>query len=603
MMLQTASRQTTIKAPEKHGQLKDWSWIIAIALYVAVNLLLISPEGNFPLDDDWVYGFGVKSLLEHGRIEMPTSFSTAFVHVGIGALVCKLFGYSYTVLHWSTAILGIVATAALYLAMREVGVRRNIAGFATFLFASNPMIVHLVFSFLSDLPSFAFTNLYLLFLLRGIRRNSLTDYAISSVMLAGAAGARQGSLLYVVPNMVVILFALLRQGLTKKTLLLFVLLVVFPVGWTIGLESKLEHGATKCVEYTNFKQAHVKFFTDMLRTPFKWLFAMTVALGQVACYFALYCLPLLVLFVPKVFNLARQRFSLLPVWLTVAAATLSTALTKLVVADGRLMPFSMNIFRLPEIGAHNLMGITLPPLSKSCRMWLTHISGVFAFLFLVVLGSALERTVILLKRSLAGNKSSYKDRRATMIAFVTAAGLVCLGCVCMETVILDLDRHYMVALAPLLIVLAVACRWWKIPSPGFVSCLLLGVIALYSTLATQDYMSWNRARWQAIGRLEAQGIAANVIDGGPEYVFPRDPNLDLELWRGSPRKSIRDYWRWWRVHDDQYIVSFSPVPGYEEIGRVNYFSGLAFGDRAVLMLKRVVPDKPFIDPALAAPKS
>lgn len=563
------------------------AWPLIIGFYVLLSFLVISPEGNFPLNDDWVYGYGVKSLLEHGRIEMPSSFSTAFVHIGLGSLVCKIFGYSYTALHWSTALLGVVAIAAFYLVLKELKVRENIAGFVTLMFAANPLIVHLMFSFMTDIPAIAFANLYFLFVLRGIRQNSMPYYLLSSLMLCAAAGVRQGNLLFVVPNFIVLALSIIRKGLNRKDILLVLLLVVFPVALTVGLEAELSQGISKCAEYAGFKQAHTNFFKDMLRVPLQWLFSMTVALGQVSCYFGLYCLPLLVLFMrPIIGNVGR-----LATWMTLAAVVVSTALTKLVVADKRLMPFSGITLRIPEIGAHNLMGISLPALSNSWRMKLTHLCGVLAFFFLVVLGSGLQRAAALSMR---------KSVRALMVVFVFASSLVSLGCVTMETVILDIDRHYLIALAPVLIALAVTSRWWKVSSLasalGIVSCLLLVLIAGYSTLATQDHLSWNRARWRAIAKLEAQGINPNVIDGGPEYAFPRDPDLNFQIWRGVPRKSMRDYWRWWRVRDDQYIVSFSPVPGYEEIGREPYFSGLTFGQNYVLTLKRVVPDKPFVGP-------
>lgn len=583
-------------APAKEQSREGLFYLLAIAFYVGLNLIVISPAGNFPLNDDWVYGYGVKSLLQQGKIEMPSSFSTAFVHVGIGALAAKIFGFSYTVLHWSTAILGIVAVAALYLTLREARVKRSIAGFTTLVFASNPLIVNLCFSFMSDIPSFAFTNLYLLFLFRGVRRNSTIDYLLSSLMLVAAAGVRQGALLYVAANMVVIGLNAVKHGLNKKTLFLFLLLIVLPVAWTVGLESVLEHGATKCAEYTTFKQAHMRFFADLARVPLNWLFSMTVAFGQISCYLAVFCLPLLVLFVPRIIFFAKQKMSLLTVWAALASAAVAATLTKLVVSDKRLMPFSMNMLRVPEVGAHNLMGITLPALSKTPRVWLTHLSAVFSFLFIVILATQMERAFLLVRRALSKKASSWQFSRAVLVSFVVSAAILSLGCVSMETIIMDADRHYLIAFAPSLVAVAVASRWWKVKRPGLVSCLLLAVIACYSTLATQDYISWNRARWNAIIALESQGVDRSQIDGGAEYVFNLDPDLALQTWRNETRKSMRDYWRWWRVNGDKYIISFSPVPGYEEIARNNYFSGLTFSEKSVLTLKRTVPDKPFVDP-------
>jgi hypothetical protein len=76
-------------------------------------------------------------------------------------------------------------------------------------------------------------------------------------------------------------------------------------------------------------------------------------------------------------------------------------------------------------------------------------------------------------------------------------------------------------------------------------------------MATRDYFSWNRARWDAIRMAERLGANADTIDGGFEY--NADRRFEEHPWKAVPGKS------WWFVTDDRYVVAFSPVPGYDVV--------------------------------------
>src|SRR5437868_2748320 len=71
----------------------------------------VAPSGDFPLNDDWIYALGVKSILETGRFELPIeSVANVFVQAYWGATFCLPFGFSFTALRFSTLTLGVVAS-------------------------------------------------------------------------------------------------------------------------------------------------------------------------------------------------------------------------------------------------------------------------------------------------------------------------------------------------------------------------------------------------------------------------------------------------------------------------------------------------------------
>jgi hypothetical protein len=55
--------------------------------------------------------------------------------------------------------------------------------------------------------------------------------------------------------------------------------------------------------------------------------------------------------------------------------------------------------------------------------------------------------------------------------------------------------------------------------------------------------------------------------------------------------TARDQWRWWPIHGEKYIVSFSPVPGYREIMHEGFFSLLSLRKQFVVLLENETRNK------------
>jgi hypothetical protein len=117
---------------------------------------------------------------------------------------------------------------------------------------------------------------------------------------------------------------------------------------------------------------------------------------------------------------------------------------------------------------------------------------------------------------------------------------------------------------------------------------LLVLLASYSLCAGQDYLTANAARWRALTKLEGQGIKSASIDGGAEYNILRDMNVYASHYRGEPP---RDNWRWWPIKGEEYIVSFSPIPDYEEKWHETYYSFLTVSEHRVYVLEHLKLNK------------
>jgi hypothetical protein len=137
------------------ARLKD-SDIPALGLLVLLWIaaaLIIDPSGDFAVVDDWAYAQSVQALIEgRGFILSDWTATNLASQVFWGAGFATLFGYSMTVLRWSTLTLGLIGGLAVFRLFRLAGVTRNAALLGALATMFNPLYFFLAFSFMSDVP-------------------------------------------------------------------------------------------------------------------------------------------------------------------------------------------------------------------------------------------------------------------------------------------------------------------------------------------------------------------------------------------------------------------------------------------------------------------
>jgi hypothetical protein len=178
---------------------------------------------------------------------------------------------------------------------------------------------------------------------------------------------------------------------------------------------------------------------------------------------------------------------------------------------------------------------------------------------------------------------------AFLIAFVLAV---------FHTSIANLDRYLLMAFA-----LSIPVVLLAIPLRARLSLMAASVftfaMCIYSVCAEHDYLSWNRARWQALSALVAKKIPANKIDGGAEFNYSNDPALSSHLMLGpntfkSTHKgtSTLACEREWSVNDEDYVISLTPIHGYKVEAMYPYNTFLKSSGERVFVLAPVIPTSP-----------
>ena len=83
---------------------------LGISLVWVLTILIVNPLGDFPLNDDWSYAKSVKTLFDTGQLKLYNwGEMTLVAHVYFGFFFTKVFGFSFTVLRFSTSLSGLLS--------------------------------------------------------------------------------------------------------------------------------------------------------------------------------------------------------------------------------------------------------------------------------------------------------------------------------------------------------------------------------------------------------------------------------------------------------------------------------------------------------------
>ena len=118
------------------------------------------------------------------------------------------------------------------------------------------------------------------------------------------------------------------------------------------------------------------------------------------------------------------------------------------------------------------------------------------------------------------------------------------------------DRYLLLPILTLSLSVLLAVEWSpasrKSPrAVAAVATLMIAFAGVLTTMATHDYLAWNRARWAAIDRLlHTENISPSRIDGGFEfngmYLYSKE----------QTRIGLKGWW----VVDNEYLIAYSANP-------------------------------------------
>ncbi len=532
--------------------------LLILLLLCCCGVALVNPIGDFPLNDDWAYGLNARALAVENRLffsDWPAM--TLIAHTLWGTLFCKIFGFSFTVLRFSNLLMALFGLASFYQILTWAGVSRRMTWFAVLLLAFNPLWFVLANSYMTDVPFLAVLLWSLCLFLKTLEKPMLTNLLAATFFALWACFVRQLGLL--LPGVFLLLF-LYYQPLRWRNLLFAALpLAVCYVGVEI-FAGWLKATGQLPESYTGADHLLKSFFDN-----------------------------------PKVFDAAAER---------AGVALMTVGLF--------LLPMSVSIFRkstfqkMPTFGKFGIGMLLLPaafciwkawghvpygniffnlglgPKLLKDGQWGGHIEMRLPDAYFLWIKIAAVIGAVSLLLSLRKSREA-TERHLLARNFSLWVSTLYLIFICSNWFFMD--RHLLPFMAFALLAMAKSAeRWSKI------GVVLFGIIALFSIVATHDYLAWNRARWQAIGQLTRQGATPAQMDGGFEF----------NGWHGAAGPSPRTLGltSWWFVRDDEWVVSFDSIWGYDTVALFPYQRWLPPTQDAILASRRksyAVRDSIFCD--------
>jgi hypothetical protein len=130
---------------ERHANLNSLLFLLL------VFELIVWPQGEFPLNDDWSYTKSIMILHKEGIIhigEWPAM--TLWTHLVWGYCFTTVFGFSFLVLRLSTLIAAAIGLCYMYRFIMNVSANRVGAFFISLALLLNPMYFNLANSYMTD---------------------------------------------------------------------------------------------------------------------------------------------------------------------------------------------------------------------------------------------------------------------------------------------------------------------------------------------------------------------------------------------------------------------------------------------------------------------
>jgi hypothetical protein len=518
--------------------MRDWRAILLLVAAFVLAVVAVDPRGNFPLDDDWGVGFTTFTLLQTGTIEFtPFASATAYLQFAWGALWAALFGPTFTVLRFSTLALSLGSTLLAFSILRRAGVERRLAVFGAAALLFHPLFFWASFTSMTHVP-FVFTSLLALTLfVRAAEREE--DHWLALAFLATVVSffTRQFALLNaLVPLLVALTYRKKKLAMTYAgALTVFALLVAS--GTLVASQKELVLHRPD-LSGIAMRAAHYVFFT--------W--------QNVALFFAA---PLVLLL------FTRPRMS--RVTAAVCAVVFAVVAWRMTVHVGMPIPYlnSGNVF--------TDFGLGPPTLRDVFTLRMPH---PFALPFGVKVALMVVTTIgAVLAASVAVTSARIDD----VLARYCAVYVLC-GTFIAAGMKIHFDRYTIDTAWPFVLLLVLLAGRVPIPRAGRIAAaVILSLTIVFSISGTAEYLSWNRARWDAYAWLRANGVTLEQMDGGYEInalLALRAGRKDL----GKPGVG---------VVDDRYILTFNrTVPGYDMLRAYPYARWLGLGVGAVHVQRR-----------------
>lgn len=477
---------------------------------------------------------------------------TLAAQILFGSVFCKIFGLSFVSLRWATLVTSLVGSLSLYALAKRFTTSRALAAMLSLTWFFNPVALSLSFTFMTEIYFQTTFVLALYGFVRIIETDKMRYYIWATVFSVLATLVRQPGLLipFAFGLAMINVSKGWRQAVQKMTPFAITLLVYLIYDFWLksnGLETD---------NAGRLGKALTAFFTQRFEHYYYQIVNLLLFPG-------LFLLPLLIVLLPALQR--ANRPSKLFYWLTIPLFILFLSFDFSNFPVGNIF---YNFGLGPKILKDSYWGDNLNPMLPS---WAWQIFKIVAFPAMLLTGLLWQRQrTVNLFRTLQGLTLKVDQARLALTFFLIIYS-------CFILVLDSFFDRYLLPLIPCLGLLILPGHFtfqkkYLLTGVGFLS-----LYAFFAITATHDYLSWNKARWEAYKFLtEEKEVRPNYIDAG----------FEINAWyeAGASRPNVKGQKSWWFVSDDDYVLSFGPIEGFRRYHAFPYHRWLPPGRDSIFIL-------------------
>jgi hypothetical protein len=541
---------------------------ILIVVFFA-GIALAWPRGDFPLDDDQYYGLPAINLARTGHLELSIAAApNARAQVLAGSVFVKMFGASFESLRLLTLILAALSIALVNRTLALTGVTKFARVAGSIALAFHPIFFWSSCTFMTEVPYVFASALSLYLYCRGLR-----DDRLALVLFGGAAVAlswwvRQTGVLNALPP--IALLAIYRDRITARWrahLALSALpIAVFTILYFVRRDLLLASPGEFHSLVQMWSEATFRLPEQIALVRHYVVFTLQNA--------ALFSLGLVI---PAGILLSRKPKRWDAIVLSIGVVVILGTMFELVHHDTPIPFYSKrvccdllygNVFMNFGLGPPTLTDVWSTKyeypfhISENARALLTWLSGIGALvLFWAVLDAWRTRS---------------RDPRPNVVLLLAVASIaISTAGLCVSAV--WMDRYVLDAAWPMVIVLALIIPLHA--NARVAAIVALTIVALFSVCATQEYFSWNRARWASYYDLRRGGVPMTQIDGGAEpynafeVAFVKDWKIKRKMSFGPGSR--------------RYVIAFHEMPGFRVVARRPFTGWFGLHRGEIVTLERM----------------
>lgn len=511
------------------------SYIILVVGMLVI--LFVGPYGDFPLNDDWRYGYMVRSLAEGQGFALNSEIApTLLLQAVWGYLFVWLGGeFSFSLLRISTLILGVVGLWGLHKILRDFGDEQSVwRGVA--LLAFNPIFFVLAFSFMTDVPFLSLCILSIYGYWHFLHTGEGRFRWMGAIMALLALWIRQPGILIILTFEGLWIWQQLRYPGRWGYSIGFILLALgsyFLIDlWVkpgLGLEA-------------NYIKVEMEYLTKVWTQPIEFFFDLSTRFLMAVFYMGLFFLPLAFQIVQRFFDrMRRPRLFFAGLVVLNLGVALGAWLWL-----GRFFPYGGNVFFNWGLGPmllHDTYPLGMPPPDRMPE-------GVLFFIGLLAQLNGSLLFVLLVRHLIIRSRDSVNWFFVIILVLYFGA----------MAVFSFFDRHLLLIFF-LLILLTYRMKLWKFEEGQWVYTLAFSLMSIFAMLATKDYLSWNQTVTQARQELIESGVPTQEIDAG--LAINGLDGVDAE------NATCR--------------LMFRPVEGMEVVNEYTYFSWLRMEEKSIFV--------------------